>query len=58
MVSIACKGLLRADGYEPSRSGEKCEGDQHASKDFSHVPSSFEDSRSLPCRRRCYMSRR
>ena len=58
MVSIACKGLLRADGYEPSRSGEKCEGDQHAPKDFSHVPTSFGENHTLPCRRRCYMSRR
>ena len=58
MVSIACKGLLRAGGYESSRSGEKCDGDQNASKDFSHVPTSFEESRTLPCRWRCYTSRR
>jgi len=58
MVSIACKGLLRADGDESSRSGEKCEGDQHAPKDFSHVPTSFGENHTLPCRRRCYMSRR
>jgi hypothetical protein len=40
MVSIAGKGLLGAGCYEPGRSGHKCEGDEYASEDFSHVPTS------------------
>jgi hypothetical protein len=38
MVAVfTSQGLVRVDGYESSRSGNKREGDHNKSKDFSHA---------------------
>jgi hypothetical protein len=41
IAATISEGLLRADGYKCSRSGNEREGDHSKSEDFSHVPTSL-----------------